>query len=71
MIEIKIKGDNVTIKKQGTIKELSNDYLKLVLAIIESFSGDRHIPRAYCLEFFYRSIRKIFENEKTIIKEGD
>ena len=71
MIEIKINGDNAIIKKQGTMKELSNDYLKLLLAIIESFSGDCHIPRADCLEFFYRSIREIYEDAETIIKEGD
>jgi hypothetical protein len=71
MIEIKINGDNATIKKRGTIKELSNDYLKLLLTIIESFSFDSHIPRGDCLEFFYQSIREIYENEETIIKEGD
>lgn len=66
MIEIKINGDHVTMMKRGTMKELSDNYLKLLLAIIESFSSDCHIQRGDCLEFFYRSIREIYEDDEGV-----
>lgn len=69
MIQMKIDGDSVTIMKRGTMKEISDNYLKLLLAIIESFSGDCHAPRGDCLEFFYQSIREIYEDEENIIQE--
>lgn len=70
MIELKVNGDNCIIAKRGKMKELSEDYIKGIICIIETFSGDTKIQRGDCLEFFYRSIRDIYENEKKYYSGG-
>lgn len=69
MIEIKVNGDICRVTKHGKIKDLTLDYLKGVMCIIEALSGDIGVSREDVLTLFYNEILEIYRNEETQIKE--
>ena len=69
MIEIKVNGDICQLIKNGKIRELKEDYLKVVMCAVEGFSGDIGVSREDSLTFLYNIILEIYKDDETEIKE--
>lgn len=69
MLEIKVNGDSVRVAKRGKMADLSLDYLKAIMSIIESFAMDINVPQTDVLTMFYHEILEIYNDNDAIIKE--
>lgn len=69
MIEIKVNGDFCRVTQHGKIKDLSVEYLKIIMAAVEAFAGDIGAKREDILTLFYNEILEIYNDSETLIKK--
>lgn len=67
MIDVHINGDNCSVARRGKHKELYTDYLKAIMAIVETHAGDIGANREDILTFFYNTIIEIYKDDETVI----
>lgn len=68
MIIVKVDGDSCRIHRYGKVNEISQEYLKVIITLIESLSVDADVNRKDVLTYLYDTLSNIYDDNETIIK---
>lgn len=68
MVTIKVDGDSCLITRRGTVRDISDEYLKVILSVIESLAIDTDVSRKDLLTYLYDRISDIYNDDETTVK---
>lgn len=62
MVVIIVDGDHCSIQRRGKVSEVSQDYLKVIMSLIESLSKDADVSRQDILTYLYDMLTDIYDD---------